>query len=116
MLVFFFQAEECIRDSSVTGVQTCALPISAYAESWLEVCRRLSTVRFWIPTRAWQQPSGLLPVFDPLLAVLRKLAALPNVTVRPSALNFGDLPPVVAGLHAGSTAEYSDIAREKECP
>src|SRR5260370_11023883 len=27
-LVFFFQAEDGIRDSSVTGVQTCALPIS----------------------------------------------------------------------------------------
>src|SRR6476661_7571321 len=27
LLVFFFQAEDGIRDSSVTGVQTCALPI-----------------------------------------------------------------------------------------
>src|SRR5260370_3274325 len=27
---FFFQAEDGIRDSSVTGVQTCALPISLY--------------------------------------------------------------------------------------
>src|SRR5260370_28250753 len=26
--IFFFQAEDGIRDSSVTGVQTCALPIS----------------------------------------------------------------------------------------
>src|SRR5207237_10771043 len=26
-LYFFFQAEDGIRDSSVTGVQTCALPI-----------------------------------------------------------------------------------------
>src|SRR5260370_7413236 len=26
-VVFFFQAEDGIRDSSVTGVQTCALPI-----------------------------------------------------------------------------------------
>src|SRR5437763_9219680 len=26
--VFFFQAEDGIRDTSVTGVQTCALPIS----------------------------------------------------------------------------------------
>src|SRR5690625_2096011 len=25
---FFFQAEDCIRDGHVTGVQTCALPIS----------------------------------------------------------------------------------------
>src|SRR5436189_916117 len=28
-LIFFFQAEDGIRDTSVTGVQTCALPISA---------------------------------------------------------------------------------------
>ena len=27
MLSFFFQAEDGIRDTSVTGVQTCALPI-----------------------------------------------------------------------------------------
>src|SRR5260370_41169863 len=27
MVCFFFQAEDGIRDSSVTGVQTCALPI-----------------------------------------------------------------------------------------
>src|SRR5260370_35621801 len=26
-IIFFFQAEDGIRDSSVTGVQTCALPI-----------------------------------------------------------------------------------------
>src|SRR6266705_5597205 len=38
---FFFQAEDGIRDRTVTGVQTCALPIStrdavvAYAESGL---------------------------------------------------------------------------------
>src|SRR5207237_4550674 len=29
---FFFQAEDGIRDSSVTGVQTCALPISGSGE------------------------------------------------------------------------------------
>src|SRR5215217_9319778 len=28
MLFFFFQAEDGIRDIGVTGVQTCALPIS----------------------------------------------------------------------------------------
>src|SRR2546430_13335611 len=27
-LIFFFQAEDGIRDLTVTGVQTCALPIS----------------------------------------------------------------------------------------
>src|SRR6266702_6981388 len=29
-LVFFFQAEDGIRDGHVTGVQTCALPISLF--------------------------------------------------------------------------------------
>src|SRR5690348_17414608 len=29
MYVFFFQAEDGIRDGRVTGVQTCALPISS---------------------------------------------------------------------------------------
>src|SRR5260370_3389996 len=31
--IFFFQAEDGIRDSSVTGVQTCALPI--FRIQWL---------------------------------------------------------------------------------
>src|SRR5690625_3785027 len=29
LLIFFFQAEDGIRDGHVTGVQTCALPISS---------------------------------------------------------------------------------------
>src|SRR6266704_5717037 len=31
---FFFQAEDGIRDRNVTGVQTCALPISALVIRW----------------------------------------------------------------------------------
>src|SRR5437773_5266698 len=33
LFVFFFQAEDGIRDRDVTGVQTCALPIS-WPEEW----------------------------------------------------------------------------------
>src|SRR2546423_3707632 len=33
--LFFFQAEDGIRDKLVTGVQTCALPISPYMGPWL---------------------------------------------------------------------------------
>ena len=87
-----------------------------YAQAWLEVCIRLPHVKFWIPTRARQQPTGPLPVFDPLLNTLRKLADLPNVTVRPSALNFGDYAPVVTALHAGSTAGMPDVFRARQCP
>src|SRR5579872_6976685 len=33
-LFFFFQAEDGIRDADVTGVQTCALPISFLPLGW----------------------------------------------------------------------------------
>src|SRR6266404_6513592 len=37
MFFFFFQAEDGIRDKLVTGVQTCALPISGTQVSgWLD--------------------------------------------------------------------------------
>src|SRR5207247_8452792 len=34
---FFFQAEDGIRDPLVTGVQTCALPISGFAPAVIEI-------------------------------------------------------------------------------
>src|SRR5437879_13906632 len=44
---FFFQAEDGIRDTSVTGVQTCALPISClgFRAGQREVCDRLPGIR-----------------------------------------------------------------------
>src|SRR2546427_13277034 len=38
MFVFFFQAEDGIRDLTVTGVQTCALPI-LYLERFIRQAR-----------------------------------------------------------------------------
>src|SRR6266446_8706112 len=49
---FFFQAEDGIRDYKVTGVQTCALPISALDE-WLTVTTGPTRHRFTVnPPRA----------------------------------------------------------------
>lgn len=89
---------------------------TAYAESWYQVCKQLPEVKFWIPTRAWQQPSGPLPVFDPVMNTLRAMARLPNVTIRPSALNFRDKAPSVPGLHAGTTADHLDVFTTRQCP
>src|SRR6266403_4742814 len=50
-LFFFFQAEDGIRDLYVTGVQTCALPISA-ARSARETGRRPAGPRLAGPPRA----------------------------------------------------------------
>src|SRR5688572_31302071 len=45
MYDFFFQAEDGIRDLTVTGVQKCALPISE-DPAWLQTCVSLAaTVR-----------------------------------------------------------------------
>ena len=44
---FFFQAEDGIRDIGVTGVQTCALPISlspsSYIFPFLSICAPVSS-------------------------------------------------------------------------
>ena len=66
-----------------------------YTRAWIEVCRRLPNVNFWFPTRSYR-----LPWVD----IIRELAALPNVTIRPSALYFEDPAPIIDGLHAGTTA------------
>src|SRR3989442_11777992 len=56
---FFFQAEDGIRDADVTGVQTCALPISDdYVEKILEVAR-------WAMSGANSQPWEFIVVRDP---------------------------------------------------
>src|SRR5437868_14745624 len=43
-IFFFFQAEDGIRDRNVTGVQTCALPIScSYSREKLHVLTSIDT-------------------------------------------------------------------------
>src|SRR5258708_12587154 len=50
--VFFFQAEDGIRDDLVTGVQTCALPICGWCCS--AICR--FTLASACSARAWPVP------------------------------------------------------------
>src|SRR5690625_2419202 len=42
---FFFQAEDGIRDGHVTGVQTCALPISSLQDGYEEVEQGTNQIR-----------------------------------------------------------------------
>jgi hypothetical protein len=95
-----------------------------YAECWYRIAQNVPDKRFWFPTRVWQRPAAqnagtmfvVLGQTDPLLAAVRKLATLPNVTVRPSALNVGDAAPVVEGLHAGSSVDYSGAVHNCVAP
>src|SRR5438876_1289034 len=60
--IFFFQAEDGIRDGRVTGVQTCALPISGLRNTRVKIDQRLSDA-FWnsltrvLRNPAWQRRS-----------------------------------------------------------
>src|SRR5256886_4324196 len=46
LFFFFFQAEDGIRDLTVTGVQTCALPISLAANTAIEFSRNRERYAF----------------------------------------------------------------------
>lgn len=70
-----------------------------YIRAWERVCAELPDVMFWFPTR-----SHILPN---LLPAIQALAALPNVTVRPSALALDEPAPIVPGLSAGTTVVRS---------
>jgi Gene product 88 len=63
---------------------------AAYTRAWIRICSALSWVRFWFPTRSW---------LAPWLEVIKQPAALPNVTVRPSAIHFDDEPPQIDGSY-----------------
>src|SRR5882762_7072197 len=106
LFAFFFQAEDGIRDSSVTGVQTCALPISGarrFGGSW----------RRWVfsqPARTSLAEDGGLPSPLALGAWISRLDAVvishgcsAHIGMhavlhyfRPRELWIGPLPPIPA--------------------
>jgi len=73
-----------------------------YMLGWARVAANLPEVRFWAPTRVWM----LWPD-----AVAEAVAIAPNLTLRPSALQFDDPAPIVDGIPvAGSTAHVASKA------
>src|SRR4030066_2347587 len=73
---FFFQAEDGIRDSSVTGVQTCALPIlfvnAAGCMTLLAVYPFTPFRGSWLYTAMASAPAGAQGVRDALDILLKK--------------------------------------------
>src|SRR2546425_12245950 len=98
---FFFQAEDGIRDKLVTGVQTCALPISV-ALVWQWMCRRDFGLINRVLARAGLGPVNWLG--DPKTALLAVM--LVSVWMQ---LGY-QLTVFLAGLRAIPQA-YLDAAR-----
>src|SRR5260221_3759807 len=76
--LFLFQAEDGIRDWSVTGVQTCALPISEEHTSELQsltnlVCRLLLGVQTSALSRSEVHTSGLQSLTNIVFRLLLRI-------------------------------------------
>src|SRR6266516_892311 len=72
IFIFFFQAEDGIRDRTVTGVQTCALPISLF---------KGKDNAFWDPKAEWQLSKVGLHYIGGLLKHARGMCAITNPLV-----------------------------------
>src|SRR5436305_3580456 len=77
VMFFFFQAEDGIRDADVTGVQTCALPISdisistmRYSASCRRKCQPCPTMSS--PARTSYLPPKILSALQIILPILPK--------------------------------------------
>src|SRR5688572_32779504 len=105
---FFFQAEDGIRDLTVTGVQTCALPISsrnAIRSKWSarKPPARAARPRFRSPSlRRWKRLNG-------------RPSRQPSITLRETSLM---LPARSASAAKPSTASRNSttVAREIRHP
>src|SRR5205823_7994261 len=83
--LFFFQAEDGIRDKLVTGVQTCALPISSFTVHFPETSITLGVKDL---------PGAFQFIFSVRDKARRKYSPSPGptTTVAPSAANWR-IPP-----------------------
>src|SRR2546430_9609069 len=73
VVFFFFQAEDGIRDLTVTGVQTCALPILVFLTIWYggrQVARR---------HREGKAPSGFGAAVEAIVLFVRNDVAIANI-------------------------------------
>lgn len=70
------------------------------------ICRNLPGIRFWAPSRTWH--SKVPPAWVPLL---KELAALPNMSLRPSGLYLDEPAPKVEGWASG-TSVITEINKE----
>src|SRR3712207_9153379 len=103
--IFFFQAEDGIRDIGVTGVQTCALPICLGHH----LPFHLRSLALWrdglMDGEAERMPDGEMPVLGTGHYVERAIDG-----------QWADGQLQLVGKHEGSTPEYPHVPRERACP
>src|SRR6266508_1747099 len=117
---FFFQAEDGIRDGHVTGVQTCALPISVIAIENVRLFKELEarncdltealerqTATAEILSVISSSPTGVQPTFD---AIARSAALLCRADL--SGVHRFDGELIHFAAQYGRTAEEIEAVRQ----
>src|SRR5215813_8962775 len=105
---FFFQAEDGIRDADVTGVQTCALPISGAGEDTRQTIAPVYLETGVQPTDVVSWAHGIAPDQTDPLRIAR--AFVTELSKRPYSLDTRGIDPahpIVSFLHgAPAHCEY----------
>src|SRR5260221_14723959 len=116
--LFFFQAEDGIRDHCVTGVQTCALPIFVAFDRYnkadwgLQKSRIEQLAKHWNNAIVWLDATGIGdPIYDDLLrsgvhvlpyklteATKRALINSTVLLIEQRQVRFPEIPVLVNGL------------------
>ena len=104
--VFFFQAEDGIRDSPVTGVQTCALPIFGIEHS----ARHLTTYDLLIDDATLED--AIQPTIVPELSVVPSSVDLSGAELELIDLNRREFRLATAVRRAQTRFDYILI----DCP
>src|SRR5256886_12515847 len=86
-LCFFFQAEDGIRDLTVTGVQTCALPISTMPTAWGAALRIVRNAVFTAVVLRTYVPSAT--------SAIERFSSAVKTPARPARPNESDRKSVV---------------------
>src|SRR5688572_30907989 len=112
---FFFQAEDGIRDLTVTGVQTCALPISGLQDvKWA----REGDDRLWVElVLDGELPAGSLyqePKQDPPRQLLRLVGARHDFPVTEKAVHLPQLERIRFAMHRVSDGDADAPATADE--
>src|SRR5699024_11777269 len=96
-LVFFFQAEDGIRDRNVTGVQTCALPIFPKMSDAIIVKKSVnSNCIFTEDDNDAAKLTKLFPIFNPSPVLVTTPTIIPAQAVAAATPNAVRAPDVNA--------------------
>src|SRR5699024_11386624 len=97
-IIFFFQAEDGIRDRNVTGVQTCALPISTRVVS--------------MPSKEWFAHQGREYREEVLPTSVRARVSIEAGTSQGWREFVGDAGRCISLEHYGASADFETLFRE----